>query len=171
VTVVAGVAPPGSAGWFDGMAEANVVEFRAAESGEAALRKLIDPAVPVLTGITGAQLLDALGVLLAPADREALGRDAESDVLAAATRQALSTGNDGHVDDDLAFVTDWGFDLGEVHVPVTIWHGEQDRMVPVGHAHRLAEHIEHTTLRLTPGDGHLSIFLNNTHEIVSNLMA
>jgi pimeloyl-ACP methyl ester carboxylesterase len=171
VVLVAGVAPPGTAGWHDGMAEANVVEFSAAASGEAALRELIDPAAPLLAAITGEQLLDALGELLAPADRQALRRYAESDVLAAATRQALATGNDGHVDDDLAFVTDWGFDLDAVHVPVTIWHGEQDRMVPVRHARWLADRIERPTLRLTPEDGHLSIFLDHTDEIAHSLTA
>jgi pimeloyl-ACP methyl ester carboxylesterase len=165
VTVVASVAPPESPGWYDGMAAANVAEFRAAAAGESALRELLDPATPMLAQLTGAHLLDGLGSLLAEADREALGHDDERDFVAAMIRQALSTGNDGYVDDDLAFMTAWGFDLRALRVPVTIWHGEKDRMVPVGHGRRLAELIDHAVLRLTPNDGHFSILLSNAQDV------
>lgn len=171
VIVVAGLAPPGWAGWYDGMAEDNVAELKAAVSGEVALRELIDPAAPLLQKITGEQVVPALGELLAPADRQALARNNESDFLAAQIRQALSTGADGYVDDDLAFVEDWGFDLDLVEVPVTIWQGEQDRMVPVGHAHHLAENLRNSSLRLTPDDGHVSVILNNADDIVRTVLA
>ena len=68
-----------------------------------------DVRAPVLAQLSGEHLTAGMGDLLADADRQALGRGDESDVFAAAIRHAMSAGNDGYVDDDLAFVTDWGF--------------------------------------------------------------
>jgi pimeloyl-ACP methyl ester carboxylesterase len=169
VTVVASVAPPESPGWYDGMAADNVVEFKAAAAGESALRELVDPVAPALAQLTGEHLLDGMGELLAEADREALGHGDERDVLAASIREALSTGNDGHVDDDLALVTAWGFEVRALRGPVTIWHGEEDRLVPVGHGRRLAELIDHAVLRLSRNDGHISILLSNAQDLARSV--
>ena len=44
------------------------------------------------------------------------------------------TSHDGWVDDHLAFATDWGFQLGDVRVPVSIWYGSGDER-----AHKYAD--------------------------------
>lgn len=36
------------------------------------------------------------------------------------------TSHDGWVDDNIAFATDWGFDLADVRVPTSIWFGSAD---------------------------------------------
>jgi pimeloyl-ACP methyl ester carboxylesterase len=50
----------------------------------------------------------------------------------------------------------WGFALAEVAVPVTIWHGTGDVILPVRHATFLAEAIPGAELRLFEGEGHLA---------------
>ena len=92
-------------------------------------------------------------------------------MFATSVRQALSSGNDGQVDDELAFVHSWGFDVGTIDVPVTIWHGQQDRMVPARHAARLKELIDQAAVHVIPDDGHLSIFLGNTREVAASVMS
>ncbi|WP_432564987.1 alpha/beta fold hydrolase [Kineococcus sp. SYSU DK003] len=71
--------------------------------------------------------------------------------------EASADGPGGLVDDDLATVNPWGFDLGSVRVPVTVLHGEADRVLPVGHARRLAAAVPGAVLRTVPGAGHLSV--------------
>ena len=36
------------------------------------------------------------------------------------------TSHDGWTDDHVAFATDWGFRLGDIRVPVTVWYGSAD---------------------------------------------
>jgi len=36
------------------------------------------------------------------------------------------TSHDGWLDDHLAFAAAWGFDLGDIRVPVSLWYGSAD---------------------------------------------
>jgi pimeloyl-ACP methyl ester carboxylesterase len=78
----------------------------------------------------------------------ALGQDA------AAAAQASP---DGLIDDDVAFVRPWGFELDRVHAPVLLVQGDADRVVPPSHARWLADHLPDAELWLRSGDGHVSV--------------
>jgi pimeloyl-ACP methyl ester carboxylesterase len=57
---------------------------------------------------------------------------------------------------DLAlFARPWGFSLGDLAVPVHIWHGDADRIVPLDHGVHLSKRIPGSELRIRPGEGHL----------------
>jgi pimeloyl-ACP methyl ester carboxylesterase len=64
---------------------------------------------------------------------------------------------EGWLDDDLAFLADWGFALDEISVPITIWQGRDDLMVPFSHGQWLAGHVPGAVAHLEDGEGHLSI--------------
>ncbi|RSD21407.1 alpha/beta fold hydrolase [Amycolatopsis eburnea] len=63
----------------------------------------------------------------------------------------------GLIDDDLAYVAPWGADPAAITAPLLLVHGEDDRMVPAAHSRWLAARCPRAELRLTPGDGHLSV--------------
>lgn len=71
-------------------------------------------------------------------------------------QEALRTGIDGWVDDTLAFVKPWGFDLEEITTPTIICHGSEDRFNPFSHGQWLANHVPGSTSHLLEGKGHLS---------------
>jgi len=57
---------------------------------------------------------------------------------------------------DLAlFARPWGFALADLEVPVHLWYGDSDNIVPVEHGRHLAERIPGAALRIRPGEGHL----------------
>lgn len=157
---LAGVAPWQAEGldWLDGMAAENVAEFGAALEGEGALFAALDARRDALANVTAADVAAALGGLVAGVDLPALeGRLGEW--LALTFREAVRTGVWGWVDDDLAFTRDWGFDLAGIRVPVSVWQGDQDLMVPLAHGAWLAGAIPGARSRLIEGEGHLSLAL------------
>src|SRR6266508_1281006 len=85
--------------------------------------------------------------------------------------RAVSGGIWGWFDDDIAFTRPWGFELGDIHVPVTVWQGGEDRMVPSSHGEWLAAHLPGAKAMLLPSEGHLSISVAKFGEIVDGLLA
>jgi pimeloyl-ACP methyl ester carboxylesterase len=70
----------------------------------------------------------------------------------------LAPGPDGWTDDDIAiFHSPWGFDPASISVPTKIWHGRQDRFVPVGHGQWLARSIPGAQSDLSDDDGHMTV--------------
>lgn len=69
----------------------------------------------------------------------------------AAVREATAGGT---AQDYQCFGGAWGFDLGAVHQSVTMWQGEQDILLPMKHARRLATALPNSTLKVVASSGH-----------------
>jgi pimeloyl-ACP methyl ester carboxylesterase len=72
----------------------------------------------------------------------------------------------GIIDDDVAYAHPWGCDPATIVAPVLLLHGDADRLCPSSHSESLARQIPGATLRLSPGDGHLSV-LHHAGEAVA----
>ncbi|TML31052.1 MAG: alpha/beta hydrolase [Actinobacteria bacterium] len=92
-----------------------------------------------------------------------------ADYLARTFRTALGTGIGGWRDDDLAFVRDWGVPL-KARCPVSVWHGGQDRMVPLHHGRWLVANWDGARDRLQPGDGHLTLAAAGFADVLDDLL-
>ena len=51
----------------------------------------------------------------------------------------------------------WGFGLGALDVPVSLWYGERDRVTPAAIGRAYAERLPRATFRLVD-DGHQLLF-------------
>jgi pimeloyl-ACP methyl ester carboxylesterase len=157
---VVGIAPFDAAGldWFHGMDALNVRETSWAVAGEeVAARELEREAAELLARIES----DASAVLgddwqLAPVDRAALARPELADVIREAFGEAFRNGVWGWVDDDLAFVSGWGFDVAEIRVPTRVVYGAADALVPAGHGEWLSRHIPGAELVVARELGHFA---------------
>lgn len=169
---IGSVAPYDAEGleWLDGMGQENLDEFEAATAGEDALSAYLEPAREELLAVTGEQLHAAFGDLVSEPDRRAL-TGAFAQFLADNVRNGLQAGVSGWLDDDFAFVRDWGFALDAIRTPVTVWQGAQDRFVPAAHGEWLAAHVPGATARLEPEHGHLSLVLSAYGEVLDALLA
>jgi len=171
VLVVAGVAPYEADGldWMAGMGEDNVVEFSAAVQGEGQLRPHLLQQGELLRNIRAADIVGSLQSLLPDVDRAALTGEFGED-MAAGFREALRTGVDGWLDDDLAFAKPWGFSLAEISVPTMIWQGSADLMVPFAHGRWLASRLPAASAHLEEGEGHLSVALGELDTMLDELV-
>jgi pimeloyl-ACP methyl ester carboxylesterase len=167
---IAGVAPYAAGGldWLAGMGAENQAEFGAAAEGEDALNRFLDDMAGDLADVQPAEVVAAFGDLLSEVDQRAL-TGGFADYLAESSRHSVSTGVAGWREDDLAFLHPWGFELDAIRVPVSVWQGDQDRMVPFEHGRWLAGHIPGAEAHLVAGEGHLSL-LDSFATVVDGLL-
>jgi pimeloyl-ACP methyl ester carboxylesterase len=141
---VAGLAPYSAQGldWFHGMVGPGSGELTAAMRGGDALRAHLESS-------------EFDPEMFTPEDHDALQNDWAwfNEVVT----QGVANGLDGMVDDDVAYVSDWGVEPSDVAVPALIMHGTADRVVPYDHGMWLAEHIHGAALHAVTGAGHISV--------------
>ncbi len=168
---IAGVAPYDAEGldWTAGMGEDNQIEYPTAARDPDELFRWMQPHAEAMATIEAGEIVAELRSLISDVDAaQVTGEFGES--LAASFRSAFRHGPWGWFDDDLAFVRDWGFDLKEIRVPVSVWQGRQDLMVPVAHGEWLAAHVPGARVHLRAEDGHLSLGVGAFGEILDDLL-
>jgi pimeloyl-ACP methyl ester carboxylesterase len=167
---LAGVGPSGDdeLDFLADMGPENVEEFGAAQEGEDALRAWLAEFGEPFRHVSAEQIAEAFGGLVPQIDVDVLegGYAAQ---MAAETRRALQGGFDGWVDDDLAFTRPWGFDVGGIQLPVTVWQGDLDLMVPFAHGRWLVDHLPKATQHMVAGHGHISLVTRYRDEILNDL--
>jgi pimeloyl-ACP methyl ester carboxylesterase len=174
---VAGAAPHDAPGldWLAGQEEENVREWNAALAGGDTLRVLLEEWAAEMLDESAEEpassdAVDSFDSMVSDADRASI--TPETSAFAAERRKhALSTGIWGWFDDDIAETQPWGFDVSEISVPVTVWHGAQDRFVPPSHSEWLAGAIPGARTELRSDEGHFSIVETKFHELVEDLLA
>ncbi len=156
---IASIAPPvEDLDFFAGMGDRR--ELEAAFAGERELRELVDAMrAGMLDG--DAEGLDAV---FTPGDIAVLGGPLGT-FLAEGFKAGIAEGADGWVDDDLAFASPWGFDPGEIAVPVQVWQGRQDKLVPYAHGIWLARRLPRADQRMSPDDGHLTLLARRVGDV------
>ncbi len=142
--------------FLEDMGPENHEEFGEALKGESAITEWMNTNAVAMRNVTGPDLITAFGGLIGDADKKALTPEV-AEVEAEMFRRALSVSYDGWIDDDLAFVRDFGFDISKIDKPVVIYQGDDDFMVPHAHAYWLKKHIPTAKLNFVPGHGHISL--------------
>jgi pimeloyl-ACP methyl ester carboxylesterase len=173
VASIAGVGPYGEPDldFLAGMGPENEEEFAATVAGEAALAEWMAIHSPPFKTVKAAEVADAFGGLVPQVDKDALN-NGFAETMAASGRRALAHGWTGWADDDFAFAKPWGFELETLvakGIPVTIWQGDLDLMVPKAHGEWLHGHIAGSTIKRVSGHGHISIVTDYRDEILDDL--
>lgn len=156
----AGVGPVGVEGldFMAGMGPENIEEFQAAMAGAQTLADWLDKEGPAAFAVTAADVIASFGQLLPEVDKAALTGEL-AECTAESLRRAGRQGILGWRDDDLTLMRPWGFDLAAIEVPVSVWQGGQDKMVPYAHGVWLAGHVPGARAHLYPGEGHISLVM------------
>jgi pimeloyl-ACP methyl ester carboxylesterase len=155
---VVGVAPVGvpDLDWFAGMDAENIKEFGWAVAGEATLHEKLTEEAGAMMKRVAEDPSKALGDewQLAAADRSVLRNPIVMQVMREAVPETFANGVWGWVDDDLAFLAPWGFELTEITVPVEVDYGVQDVLVPAAHGAWLASNVPGAVVVVNHDQGH-----------------
>jgi pimeloyl-ACP methyl ester carboxylesterase len=149
------------------MAEENHEEYHAAEQGPEAYEAFVVEHVLPMLAATPDEIAEAMGGLVTPVDK-AMVTDEFADWMSRTFNAAGAQGAVGVRDDGIAAVSPWGFDLADIRVPVAIWQGRQDAMVPFEHGEWLAAHVPGAEAHLFEDEGHLSL-VGRLEEILTDL--
>jgi pimeloyl-ACP methyl ester carboxylesterase len=161
---VVGPAPLGPGGltreqFFEGMVDGNVREFGWAIDGEDTLRPQLDREATDIIEKLSSDSDNPLGddYQLSSQDIAVMQDGGIRAMLADSVREGIENTVDGWVDDDLAFVQPWGFEVTDISCPVAVWYGPHDTLVPTGHGEWLARTIPATEVVVLDG-GHFAVY-------------
>jgi pimeloyl-ACP methyl ester carboxylesterase len=155
--------------WTAAMGKENIAELAASQSTDGELEAYLDREAQSLVGTSAEEIVAVLGDVVSEVDRRALS-GALGEFIVRETNHALASGVWGWFDDDRAILGNWGFELSEQHSPLAVWHGGQDRFVPIAHGEWLAARLG-AEAHLRPDDGHLSLSLGSYGAILDVLVA
>ena len=114
------------------------------------------------------QTLGRFAALLAKPDADLLRDDAAlRDAFIDDLRHPSPTAAKAAARDFWLFARRWDVDLADMAVPAQIWHGTQDRNVPIAHAHVIAARCPAAKLHIVHGGGHM--LLSQLNEIIASV--
>jgi pimeloyl-ACP methyl ester carboxylesterase len=104
------------------------------------------------------RIFEWVRALAAPEDEAVLCRPEVAAALSASLREAFRNGGQGVADELLLLMRPWTVRLEQIQVPVRLWHGEADGIVPVAMGRYLARSIPHCRAEFILGGGHYLAF-------------
>ena len=172
-TCTVGVAPLGTPGleqeeWLAGQDPENVKEFGWAMAGEDVLYPELERTLAEAVERVAVDPSTVLGDFeLSESDRAELARPERMQIIRESITEQAATGVAGWVDDDLAIVSAWGFDVDTITVSVLVRYGLTDVLVPPSHGEWLAANVPDCVVKIDDTAGHMGS--DPEQEIAENL--
>jgi pimeloyl-ACP methyl ester carboxylesterase len=105
-----------------------------------------------------------------PADYAVLEQPDRLKTFCETTIEAMRGGAKGAAYDVQLYVQEWDFDLTEIQIPLTLFHGEQDRNVPIAPIRRVLASLPTSQLITYPEEGHISLIINQFESIAKAIL-
>jgi pimeloyl-ACP methyl ester carboxylesterase len=115
------------------------------------------------------QVLDLFSSIMPPGDQRVFADESirmmfQDDIILGSRKQMQAMFLDAAL-----FGRDWGFFLRDIRVPIHLFYGDSDTIVPLEHGEHLAERIPNSVLRVRAEEGHLG-GLGATQEIFDAIL-
>jgi len=102
-------------------------------------------------------------------DKRAIKETEFATIMVKAAQEGFQLGTVGLSQDLVIYGSHWGFDISEIKVPVKVWHGEMDTVVPVIFGKLFESFIPNCTAVFFANEGHISIVPNHLHTFIDAL--
>jgi pimeloyl-ACP methyl ester carboxylesterase len=167
IACVSSIAPMGTdLDWYKGMNAGNTEVFTLAAAGADAVRPLVERSAEDLAKMSTAVIGKSLTTRT---DLDQGEVAAFREFLALTLNRSVVNGWHGSMQDDLAFVGPWGFDVASIAAPTSVWHGDTDALVPASHGEWIAAHIRGARLHILAGETHISLLPAAYRQIIREL--
>lgn len=125
----------------------------------------------VMPRLAPRQFVAGAASVLPASDREIVDSDSEfQQGFIRMVREATRQGTRGAFHESLLSVTERGFRLEDIQMPILLWHGEADQNIPVEMARYMESAIPNCEAKFYPNEGHLSLFKTKSEEMVYSLL-
>lgn len=102
-------------------------------------------------------------------DRSLLKRGDIRQVMCMTFREAMRSGIEGALGDLRLYVTNWGFRLNDIRVPVDLWHGKMDHVVPITMGRWMAASIPGCHAEFSTEHGHFSLIIEGMQDVLGKI--
>ena len=102
-------------------------------------------------------------------DRDLFADPGYSSIMMESTAEALRQGGRGAAWELTLIARPWDFRLQDVRMPVDLWQGLLDQILPAAMARRMAAALPACNPRYLPGEGHLSLIVRHIGEVLAAL--
>ena len=110
-------------------------------------------------------------LLLRPCDAASLREDAAFEAIFESQRRAWRGSAEGVMADAQIYAQPWGFAMEDVHGPVRLWHGKEDRAFSVRLAEKFANRLPNCKAHFIENEGHYSLPIRRMREILQDLIS
>lgn len=108
--------------------------------------------------------------MLGAEDRRILSDPKVFKVVCEATLGALKRPAADVIADADIYLSEWGFEVSRITLPIHFWHGKQDRNIDWTYTQRLASLIPHAVTHFSEHDGHYSLPVTHAEQILTTAM-
>lgn len=166
--IVSGVGPLGDPRALEGMMRPNRILAELSRRGSWLLRVLMAAQVAAARRWP-TKAIDFMAKQLPPADVAILGRREVRSMFERESARSSRTAARAATQDFELFANDWGFELGDITVPVHVWQGTADVNVPPAHARLQSDEIDGAVLHEIERAGHMMV-IDHVAEILAPLV-
>lgn len=91
-------------------------------------------------------------------------------LIQASLKEAFRNAGRGAAHDLFLYTQPWGFDLSKISGDVLIYHGTEDRIVPLVFSEYLKKTLPHSEIKYFTGEGHFTLPANFHHQLLQEMM-
>ena len=106
---------------------------------------------------------------LPAADQALIGNDDLRRKFRFSMRNSFRNGPHGASQDLRLMIKPWGVNFNELKMPVRLWHGDLDSIVPVNHSIYLSKKMAQSELNILKGEGHYSVPLRKISLVLDQM--
>jgi pimeloyl-ACP methyl ester carboxylesterase len=166
--IVCGLGPVYRPGLTGAMRLPTAMSLWLARRSPTLLKTLVGVPVLATAKLSPLLMLNVVGLFNGGADKKLLEDAHVKKLLNLNIREAFRQGIIGAATDMQLYTQSWGFQLSDITLPVKLWHGDADKVVPLSHGQYVHNHLPDSQLTVVPGEGHFSLPIRRAEQILQH---